>query len=61
MPIEWLIILQEDTQNPLLAYNQLREMTVKEVHDVLEVIEMRKMYKTEEYRMKLEEQKRQQH
>lgn len=61
MPIEWLIILQEETQNPLLAYNQLREMTVKEVHDVLEVIEMRKMYKTEEYRMKLEEQKRQQH
>ena len=37
MPMEWLIILQEKT--PLVTYTQLQEMTCKEVHDVLEVMQ----------------------
>lgn len=55
MPKEWLHILQEE--RPLCTYNELKEMTVKEVHDVLEVIEMRRMYKIEEIRIKNQQQR----
>lgn len=49
MPMEWLIILQEKT--PLVTYTQLQEMSCKEVHDVLEVMQMRRMYELEEARI----------
>lgn len=50
MPIEWLHILQEE--NPQCTYVELQNMTVKQVNDVLEVMEMRRMYDIERERIK---------
>ena len=49
MPMEWLIKKKKKT--PLVTYTQLQEMTCKEVHDVLEVMQMRRMYELEEARI----------
>ena len=50
MPIEWLHILQEE--HPQCTYVELQNMTVKQVNDVLEVMEMRRMYDIERERIK---------
>ena len=51
MPVEWLIILQQEKIDVVATYNQLKNMSVEEVQDVLEALEMRKMYKIEEIRI----------
>lgn len=54
MPVEWLIILQQEKVDVVSTYNQLKNMSVEEVQDVLETLEMRKMYKIEEIRIQKE-------
>jgi len=53
MPKEWLIILQAEKGSLLAAYNQLENMTVSQVYDVLEAMEMERMYKLDEYQKQL--------
>ena len=55
MPVEWLIILQQEKVDVVTTYNQLKNMSVDEVQDVLEALEMRKMYKIEEIRIQKEQ------
>lgn len=55
MPVEWLIILQQEKIDVVATYNQLKNMSVDEVQDVLEALEMRKMYKIEEIRIQKEQ------
>lgn len=55
MPVEWLIILQQEKVDVVVTYNQLKNMSVDEVQDVLEALEMRKMYKIEEIRIQKEQ------
>lgn len=55
MPVEWLIILQQEKIDVVATYNQLKNMSVEEVQDVLEALEMRKMYKIEEIRIQKEQ------
>lgn len=55
MPVEWLIILQQEKVDVVATYNQLKNMSVDEVQDVLEALEMRKMYKIEEIRIQKEQ------
>lgn len=50
MPMEWLIILQEE--KPLVSFTDLQNMTAKEVNDVLEVMQMRRFYELENIRMR---------
>lgn len=50
MPMEWLIILQEE--KPLVSFTDLQTMTPKEVNDVLEVMQMRRFYELENMRMR---------
>lgn len=55
MPVEWLIILQQEKIDVVSTYNQLKNMSVEEVQDVLEALDMRKMYKIEEIRIQKEQ------
>ena len=55
MPVEWLIILQQEKIDVVSTYNQLKNMSVDEVQDVLEALDMRKMYKIEEIRIQKEQ------
>lgn len=55
MPVEWLIILQQEKIDVVATYNNLKNMSVEEVQDVLESLEMRKMYKIEEIRIQKEQ------
>jgi hypothetical protein len=55
MPVEWLIILQQEKIDVVATYNQLKNMSVDEVQDVLEALDMRKMYKIEEIRIQKEQ------
>lgn len=55
MPVEWLIILQQEKIDVVATYNNLKNMTVEEVQDVLEALDMRKMYKIEEIRIQKEQ------
>ena len=55
MPVEWLIILQQEKIDVVATYNNLKNMSVDEVQDVLEALEMRKMYKIEEIRIQKEQ------
>lgn len=55
MPVEWLIILQQEKIDVVATYNNLKSMSVDEVQDVLEALEMRKMYKIEEIRIQKEQ------
>lgn len=55
MPVEWLIILQQEKIDVVATYNQLKNMSVEEVQDVLEALDMRKMYKIEEIRIQKEQ------
>lgn len=55
MPVEWLIILQQEKIDVVATYNQLKNMSVDEVQDVLEALDMRKMYKIEENRIQKEQ------
>lgn len=55
MPVEWLIILQQEKIDVVATYNNLKNMSVDEVQDVLETLEMRKMYKIEEIRIQKEQ------
>lgn len=54
MPVEWLIILQQEKIDVVATYNNLKNMSVEEVQDVLEALDMRKMYKIEEIRIQKE-------
>lgn len=54
MPVEWLIILQQENIDVVSTYNQLKNMSCEEVQDVLEALDMRKMYKIEEIRIQKE-------
>lgn len=55
MPVEWLIILQQEKIDVVATYNNLKNMSVDEVQDVLEALDMRKMYKIEEIRIQKEQ------
>lgn len=55
MPVEWLIILQQEKIDVVVTYNNLKNMSVEEVQDVLEALDMRKMYKIEEIRIQKEQ------
>lgn len=55
MPVEWLIILQQENIDVVATYNNLKNMSVEEVQDVLEALDMRKMYKIEEIRIQKEQ------
>lgn len=55
MPVEWLIILQQEKIDVVATYNSLKNMSVEEVQDVLEALDMRKMYKIEEIRIQKEQ------
>lgn len=55
MPVEWLIILQQENIDIVATYNQLKNMSVEEVQDILEALDMRKMYKIEEIRIQKEQ------
>jgi len=55
MPVEWLIILQQEKIDVVATYNNLKNMSVEEVQDVLEALDMRKMYKIEEIRIQKEQ------
>lgn len=55
MPVEWLILLQQEKIDVVATYNNLKNMSVEEVQDVLEALEMRKMYKIEEIRIQKEQ------
>lgn len=55
MPVEWLIILQQESIDVVSTYTQLKNMSVEEVQDVLEALDMRKMYKIEEIRIQKEQ------
>lgn len=55
MPVEWLIILQQEKIDVVATYNHLKNMSCDEVQDVLEALEMRKMYKIEEIRIQKEQ------
>lgn len=55
MPVEWLIILQQEKIDVVSTYSQLKNMSVEEVQDVLEALDMRKMYKIEEIRIQKEQ------
>lgn len=55
MPVEWLIILQQEKIDVVATYTQLKNMSVEEVQDVLEALDMRKMYKIEEIRIQKEQ------
>ena len=55
MPVEWLIILQQEKIDVVSTYNNLKNMSVEEVQDVLEALDMRKMYKIEEIRIQKEQ------
>lgn len=55
MPVEWLIILQQEKIDVVSTYTQLKNMSVEEVQDVLEALDMRKMYKIEEIRIQKEQ------
>lgn len=54
MPDEWLTILQQEKVDVVSTYNQLKNMSCNEVQDVIEALEMRKMYKIEEIRIQKE-------
>jgi len=55
MPIEWMIILT--SEKPLATYYQLEyELTVSDVYDILEIMEVDKFYTLEMKR--IEESKR---
>lgn len=58
MPVEWLIILQQEKIDVVATYNNLKNMSVDEVQDVLEALDMRKMYKIEEIRIQKEQEAR---
>lgn len=55
MPVEWLIILQQEKIDVVATYNSLKNMSVEEVQDILEALDMRKMYKIEEIRIQKEQ------
>ena len=55
MPVEWLIILQQEKIDVVATYNNLKNMSVDEVQDILEALDMRKMYKIEEIRIQKEQ------
>ena len=55
MPVEWLIILQQEKIDVVATYNNLKNMSVEEVQDILEALDMRKMYKIEEIRIQKEQ------
>lgn len=55
MPVEWLIILQQEKIDVVSTYNNLKNMSVEEVQDILEALDMRKMYKIEEIRIQKEQ------
>ena len=55
MPVEWLIILQQEKIDVVSTYSQLKNMSVEEVQDILEALDMRKMYKIEEIRIQKEQ------
>lgn len=51
MPIEWMIILQDEKTDFVNTYKLLQNMKVSEVYDLLEAKEMRKMYSMETTRI----------
>ena len=59
MPMEWLVILQED--KPLATYQELTQFTVSQVYDILEVMELKRMYIINDIRERQAEEARQQH
>lgn len=56
--MEWVNIISScKNTDPIVAYSILRDMSSKEVNDVLEMMEITKFYSLEEYRINKEQQK----
>ena len=50
--MEWINIISScKNTDPIVAYSILRDMSSKEVNDVLEMMEITKFYSLEEYRI----------
>ena len=59
MPMEWLVILQED--KPLATYQELTQFTVSQVYDILEVMEAKRMRAILDIKQQEAERAKQQH